>query len=110
MIIQGNTVMYKANNQQLQTFRGIRNNYNSKGEDTDYINDLRVLNNQQLRDKYYKTYIARTQNKFLFSFSEVQKTLESFRKCDECKHAKVVKDICCEDNRKVIIFILFIYF
>jgi hypothetical protein len=60
MTVQGNTVMYKiSNNQQLQTFRGIQNNYNSEDEDTYYTNDVNVLNNQQLRDQYYKNLILK---------------------------------------------------
>jgi hypothetical protein len=110
--------MYKINNnQQLQTFHGIQNNYNSEGEDPDYINDVNVLNNQQLKDEYYKAYIARTQNKFNtspFNLSEVQKILESFSpKCDLCNINKPFKNICCENNHKVYyyyFFILFIYF
>jgi hypothetical protein len=119
MIIQDDTVMYKmSNNQPFPKFHGTRNNYNSEGEDSDYINDVKVLNNQQLKDQYYKTYIARTQNKLNispFKFLEVQKILESFGpKCDLCNINEPVKDIFCEDNHKVyyfrLIFILFIYF
>jgi hypothetical protein len=116
IIVQGDTVMY--NNEQLKTFRGTRNNYNSEGEDADYTNDVKILNNQQLKDQYYKTYIARTQNKFNtspFKFLEVQKILESSEpKCDVCNINKFIKDIFCESNHKVycfyLIFILFIYF
>jgi hypothetical protein len=106
MTVQGDTVIYKiANNQQLQTFRGIRNNYKSEGEDADYINDVNVLNNHQLRDQYYKAFNLRTQNKFntsSFNFSEVQKILESFGpKCNFCNINKSVKDIFCETGHKV---------
>jgi hypothetical protein len=111
MIVQGDTVMYKiSNNQQLQTFRGTQNNYNSEGEDPDYINDLRILNNQQLRNQYYKTFTLKTQDKFntsLFNLLEIQKILESFGpKCDECKQNKPFKNICCENNHKVYYFYL----
>jgi hypothetical protein len=113
IIVQGDTVIYKINNrQQLQTFRGIRNIYNSEGEDIDYINDLRVLNNQQLKDQYYKAYVVRTQNKLNtlpFNFLEIQKILESFGpKCDLCNINKPFKNICCENNHKVFLF-LFIF-
>jgi hypothetical protein len=103
MIIQGDTVMYN-NNQQFQIFRGTQNIYNSEGEDTDYTNDLRVLNNQQLKDQYNEVFIIKTQNKLNtspFNLSEVQKLLESFRKCDLCNVNKPVKNIFCESNHKV---------
>jgi hypothetical protein len=104
MIIQGDIVMYIT--QQLPAFRKIQNVYNSEGEDLDYINDLRVLNNQQLKDQYYNLYVAKTVNKnnpSVYDFSEVQKILESFRKCDECKRDNPVENICCENNHKVIV-------
>jgi hypothetical protein len=84
MVVQGDTVIYKINNnQQLPTFDGTRTNYNSESEDEDYTNDLKVLNDQQLKDHYYKVYLTRTENKLNtspFNFSEVRKILESFRK------------------------------
>jgi hypothetical protein len=111
MIIQGDIVIYKINNnQQLQTFRGIRNNYNSEGEDVDYTNDIRVLNNQHLKDQYYKAFTLKTQNKLNtspFNLSEIQKILKSFEpKCDLCNVNKPFKNIFCEKNHKVYYFCL----
>jgi hypothetical protein len=113
MIIQGDAVMYKINNnQQLQTFRGIRSVYNSEGEDADYTNDANVLNNQ-LKDQYYKAFTLKTQSKLNtspFNFSEVQKILESFGpRCDLCNINRPVKDIFCESDHKVYYFYLFLF-
>jgi hypothetical protein len=115
MVIQGDIVMYKlSNNKQIRTFNGIRNVYNSEGEDSDYTNDVKVLNNQQLRNQYYKTYIGKTENKLNtspFNLLEVQKILESFEpKCDLCNMNKPIKYIFCESNHKVYYFLFNLFF
>jgi hypothetical protein len=107
VVIQNNTVIL---NNQLFPIHRTQNNYNSEGEDGDYTNDVNVLNNQHLKDQYYRTYVAITQNKLNispFNLSEVQKILESFEpKCDLCNINKPVKDIFCGSNHKVYYYCL----
>jgi hypothetical protein len=104
MSIIGDEVVYNTTaTEKLQKFKGAHQNYSIDAvKDSDFEEDLEILNNTELREQYWQLYYEITGGKFNMAAFNFNRIINLIQKCTKCDKNEPVDFLKCANGHKVV--------